>query len=52
MSKFQDMWGCEMWFVLSLVRTGNIICRVTGKTLAVGVRERGAGGYLGLRRGE
>jgi len=47
MSQFQKslnaMFCCEMWVVLFFMRSGNIVCRVTGKTLAVGVREHGAG---------
>ena len=41
-----------MWFVLSFVWSGYIVCCGTGKTLAAGVQERGAGRYLGLRGGE
>jgi len=31
-----------MWFVLSFIRAGNIVCCVTGKTWAEGVLEQGA----------
>ena len=36
------MLGCEMWFVLSFIGVGNILCCVTGKIWAEGVWEQGA----------